>query len=141
MPIVDKFYSPEMTIIDSLVTKHYPKTQLRKILKLFRTNFRGQEFKDVDAKFKKVVLLEQAQNKPLKPDDTQEIIKKRKKDLENQSKDGAKKAQAAQQQAGVMTQKQAIQAFNDQIGDREDEENKNHNKNITNLCFDLLLIS
>lgn len=113
MPIVDKFYSPEMTIIDSLVTKHYPKTQLRKILKLFRTNFRGQEFKDVDAKFKKVVLLEQAQNKPLKPDDTQEIIKKRKKDLENQSKDGAKKAQAAQQQAGVMTQKQAIQAFND----------------------------
>ena len=95
MPVVDKLYVPNIQLIDLLLTKHYPKTQLRKLLKLFRTNFRGREYKDIDAKFKEVVLKEQAQNKPLKPDDSQEIIKKRKKSIENQSKDGAKKAQQA----------------------------------------------
>lgn len=116
MPVVDKLYVPNLQLIDLLVTKYYPKPQLRKILKLFRTNFRGREYKDIDAKFKKVVLLEQAQNKPLKPDDSKEIIKKRKKDLENQSKDGAKKAQQAQQQDNILTQDEAIKEYHSRCG-------------------------
>lgn len=108
MPVVDKFYSPEMTVIDNLVNKHYPKTQLRKLLKLFRTNFEGREYKDIDAKFKEVVLKEQAQAVPEKPNNSKDIIKERATDLENKSEDGAERAQEAKQQEGILTKEQAI---------------------------------
>lgn len=108
MPIVDKFYTPEMSLIDLLVTKHYPKPQLRKLLKLFRINFKGREYKDIDAKFKEVVLKEQAQAMPDKPDNSKDIIKTRAVDLKNKSNDGAIRAQEAKQQEGIMTKQEAI---------------------------------
>ena len=112
MPVVDKLYVPNIQLIDLLVTKHFPKTQLRKLLKLFRTNFRGREYKDIDAKFKEVVLKEQAQNQPLKPDDSKEIIKKRKKDIKNKSQDSQQRAQQAKQPTKAKTQDEAIAYYN-----------------------------
>jgi len=117
MPVVDKLYVPNIQLIDLLVTKYYPKSQLRKLLKLFRTNFRGREYKDIDAKFKEVVLKEQAQNHPLKPDNSQEIIKKRKKDLENKSPDGEKRAKEAKNPpTDIMSQAEAIKQYHSRCG-------------------------
>ena len=48
-----------------------------------------------------------------KPDNSKELIKTRAQDLKNKAEDGAERAQEAKQQEGIMTQKQAIKAFND----------------------------
>jgi len=89
-------YMPKADTIKLLQDECYGRRQIWELVKLFRNNFDGKEFADIDRKFRDVVRKEPA-HAIAKPDLTvgKRLDKKRADDIANRSKDSHERAEAA----------------------------------------------
>jgi hypothetical protein len=89
-------YMPKPDTITALKDDGYGRRQIWNLVKLFRKNFDGKQFSDIDRKFRDVVRKEPAHKLP-KPDLTvgNNLDKERAENLANRSKESHEKAEAA----------------------------------------------
>lgn len=106
--IVDDEFLPTQATAEYLYKKHFTRKHIWKVVEKFRISFAGQEFQNIQEKFKSVMKKEFATNAPVKPNNSKEIIEKREKDFKNKSTDGAQRAQEAKQQEGILTQEEVL---------------------------------
>lgn len=116
--MVDKDYVPTETSIVYLENKHYTRKHIWDIVQKFRINFNGQEFQNIEEKFKKVMCKEFATNTPKKPIDNSNP------DRSHKSKDSAIRAANVKKQSTGMTKQQAIAWYDEQRGIINNERSK-----------------
>ena len=90
---VHEEYMPKAETITALKDDGYGRRQIWDLIKLFRKNFDGKQFSDIDRKFRDVVRKEPAHNLS-KPDMTvvYDLDKKRAEDITNRSENAHEKA-------------------------------------------------
>lgn len=115
MAIVDRDYVPTETTVLYLEKKHFTRQHIWSIVKKFRTNFGGQEFQNIDEKFKKVMKLEFATNAPEKKIKPFEI------DLSHKSKDSEQKAAEVKEGEPMFTKAEAIEEYERRRGNFVEE--------------------
>lgn len=112
--IVDEFFLPTQATAEYLYKKHFTRKHIWKVVEAFRISFRGQEFQNLQEKFKLVMGKEFATNAPKK--ETGKALKTIMEEKSHGSKDGIKKAQQAKHQEGNLTKEQAIKQYHLRCG-------------------------
>jgi len=111
--IVDDEFLPTQATAEYLYKKHFTRKHIWKVVEAFRISFRGQEFQNLQEKFKLVMKKEFATNAPKK--ETGKALKMVLAKQTNKSKDGAKKAQQAK---NTPTNEAMQKAMNSMIKER-----------------------
>jgi len=114
---VNSEYMPKADTIKALQDDCYGRRQIWTLIQLFRKNFDGKEFADIDRKFREVVRKEPAHN-IAKPDMTagKKLDKKRADDIANRPKDAHKKAVESHNLNNETSQEYAKNWINEQRG-------------------------
>lgn len=103
--IIDRDFLPTETTLDYLYKINYTKEHIWAIVQKFRINFGGQEFQNVQEKFKTVMKKEFATNAPEKKIKPFEI------DLSHKSDKSEEKAAEVKENAPMFTKAEAIEEY------------------------------
>lgn len=108
--IVDETFLPTKSTAEYLYKNNYTRPHIWDIVKKFRIYFKGQEFQNIQEKFKTVMKKEFATGAPQKPIEDCEL------DLSHRSEDSIERADEVKQTAHIMSRDEAINWYNQRRG-------------------------